>query len=182
MYYENLMSTGPGAAKYSGKHREDIRANLVRHRLAGIPLNGSDPMLLSHPPRAETITTIQGPDIGELPTQNPKYSTRKSRYVYSIIDRGYSSFMDGLAKTDIDTKSATIWEQQHHTPGEPIFVPDPEGKTEDAGVLLSVVLNGDTGTSYLLCLDARTMKEVGRADVEVAVGIGFHGRHEPLDF
>ena len=85
--------------------------------------------------------------------------------------------MDGIVKTDLETKKTTYWDHPHHTPGESIFVPDPTGNTEDAGFLLSVILDGDKGTSYLLCLDARTMKEVGRAECDVAVGIGFHGRH-----
>jgi torulene dioxygenase len=53
----------------------------------------------------------------------------------------------------------------------------PDGTEEDDGVLLVVVLDGHARNSYLLCLDARTLKEVGRADVPVAIGIGFHGAH-----
>lgn len=64
-----------------------------------------------------------------------------------------------------------------HTPGEAIFVPDPDRNEEDGGFLLSVILDGEKGTSYLLCLDAENMQEVGRAEVGVAVGFGFHGCH-----
>ena len=61
---------------------------------------------------------------------------------------------------------------------EPIFVPNPDGeKEEDDGVLLCVVLDGVKGSSYLLCLDARTMEELGRAEAEFAVALGFHGLH-----
>lgn len=56
---------------------------------------------------------------------------------------------------------------------------DPAGRAEDDGVLLSVVLDGDRGKSYLLCLDARDMTEVGRAEVDGVVGFGFHGEHVP---
>ncbi|KAL8416121.1 hypothetical protein RB596_006613 [Gaeumannomyces avenae] len=48
---------------------------------------------------------------------------------------------------------------------------------EDDGCLLSVVLDGHKGTSYLVCLDAKTMVEVGRAELDFPVGIGFHGAH-----
>lgn len=43
------------------------------------------------------------------------------------------------------------------SPGEAIFLPDPEGKGEgeDEGILLSVVLDGVAGKSYLLVLDAK---------------------------
>ncbi|OAX85540.1 hypothetical protein ACJ72_00078 [Emergomyces africanus] len=54
---------------------------------------------------------------------------------------------------------------------------DPEVLDEDDGVLLSVVLDGLKGKSYLLVLDAKSMKEVGRAEVAGPIGFGFHGTH-----
>ena len=75
------------------------------------------------------------------------------------------------------TQEPVFWREKGQSPGEPIFVADPragEGE-EDKGVLLSVVLDGYKGKSYLLVLDARTMKEVGRAAMRGAVGFGFHG-------
>ena len=42
-------------------------------------------------------------------------------------------------------------------------------------MLLSIVLDGFQGTSYLVCLDAKTMKELGRAEYDAAIGFGFHG-------
>lgn len=91
-----------------------------------------------------------------------------------------SSFFDGIAKVDMETGEYIIWGHDHHTPGEAIFVPSSaDTADEDAGHLLSIVLDGDRGTSYLLCLDARTMKEVGRADCSLPVGFGFHGQHNP---
>jgi len=44
-------------------------------------------------------------------------------------------------------------------------------------VLLIVVLDGFKGTSYLLCLDARDLKELRRVDCERVIGLGFHGAH-----
>lgn len=54
-----------------------------------------------------------------------------------------------------------------------------EEEEEDKGVLLSVVLDGVKGESYLLVLDARDLREVARADVGRGrvVGFGFHGVH-----
>ena len=108
--------------------------------------------------------------------------TRKHRYVYGVADRGKSTFFDGLVKYDTQTRTPLFWEQQGHSAGEAIFVanPDVDGEktdevNEDRGVLLSVVLNGHTNRSYLLVLDARDMTEVGRAEMEGAVGFGFHG-------
>jgi torulene dioxygenase len=179
-YYENFISSGKGVAKYAEKEmRENVTPSLVRYRLASIPSKGTIPEKELH--KAEITMTIPGPSIGELPTMNPKFSSKKARYVYSTADRGHSSLWDSIAKTDLETKEVIYWEHKNHMPGEAIFVPvpadDPTGETEDAGVLLSVILDGDKGSSYLLCLDARDMKELGRAEVDVAVGMGFHGSH-----
>lgn len=127
---------------------------------------------------AEKIFTILAPHIGELPTINPAYHTRPYRYVYSLAMSGRSTLTDSIIKTDTDTQQVLQWKNpQGHTPGEAIFVPRPGGAEEDDGMLLSVVLDGISSKSYLLCLNARTMVEVGRAEMDFAVGLGFHGVH-----
>jgi torulene dioxygenase len=85
--------------------------------------------------------------------------------------------LDGIIKYDSETGEHRIWECFAHTPGEAVFVADPEGTKEDDGVLLSVVLDGRLEKSYLLVLDARTMTEVARAEMNIPVGFGFHGKH-----
>ncbi|KAB8239757.1 carotenoid oxygenase family protein [Aspergillus alliaceus] len=174
-YYENMVSTGQGAGLYGGS-----RPRLVRYRLANVPKIGRFETSAGDAdlPRAEIMLKIEA-DIGDLPTINPKFSTKRTRYVYNVINQDKSSFADAVAKVDLETQEIRLWERERHTPGEAIFVPDGTDDAEDAGYLLSVVLNGDTGTSYLICLDARNMTEIGRADCASAVGFGFHGSHYP---
>ncbi|OIW29241.1 carotenoid cleavage dioxygenase 1 [Coniochaeta ligniaria NRRL 30616] len=129
----------------------------------------------------ERTVSILGPHSGELPTINPAYATRRSRYVYGLAARGFSTLADSLVKTDVDTGDVVFWNGPHgHTPSEAIFVARPGATAEDDGVLLVVVLDGHARGSYLLCLDARTMGELGRAHVPVAIGIGFHGAHSKM--
>jgi torulene dioxygenase len=179
LYYENLISSGPGAPKYaSGELHANANMHLARYRLANVPAAAAAKATKPGPTGvAEVLFVLPNPKIGELPTINPAYSTKKQRYVYSVVERGQSSWADGLAKTDLETKEAILWYEQGHTPGEPIFVANKTNDGEDDGYLLSVILNGIKGTSYLLCLDAKTMKEIGRAECEVPVGFGFHGTH-----
>ncbi|KJX94128.1 carotenoid cleavage dioxygenase 1 like protein [Zymoseptoria brevis] len=177
-YYDNLVSNGPNITKFLKSAKID--ATLARYKLAAVPLTAkvfSQASKTSHP--AERILAIDGGRAGDLPVTNPLYALQPHRYVWSILNRGKSSFVDGLVKTDTLTGEARVWEQDKHSPGEPIFVPRPGAEAEDEGALLSVVFNGETGSSYLLCLDARTMEEVARAEVGTAVGFGFHGRHVP---
>lgn len=169
-YYENLVFDQPGVTE-----RDPVTETprLTRYLLQGIPLAGKSFHAITAP--AKKIMDIVS---GDLPQINPRYSLQPHRFVYTVLDRGNSSFLDGLGKTDIQTGETLVWEAVRQTPGEPIFVPAPGAcADEDDGALLSVVLDGDSGSSYLLCLDARTMRETGRASVGVPVGFGFHGRH-----
>jgi torulene dioxygenase len=171
-YYENLLSTAPGNKQFQGRKGEEARGFFRRYRLPNIP---------SAPTKEKSLAVIEftAPKNAspELPTMNPKFVTQSHRYTYGIVDRGLSSLADGLVKWDSKTQSAIYWETSAHTPGEAIFVPSPDGTEEDNGVLLSVVLDGIMETSYLLCLDARTMQELGRAEVGGVVGFSFHGLH-----
>lgn len=112
-----------------------------------------------------------------LPTFNPEYATKPNRYIFAVSDRGNSRFLDGIIKNDTHTQTSIARVIHAQSPSEPIFLPDPGGIEEDDGVLLSVVLDGTKGKSYLLVLDARNFDEVGRADMEIVVPFGFHGTH-----
>ena len=73
--------------------------------------------------------------------------------------------------------STRVWRQEHCYPGEPVFVPAPNGQSEDSGVVLSVVLDAAAGNSFLLVLDAASFDEVARARVPHHIPFGFHGQY-----
>jgi len=54
--------------------------------------------------------------------------------------------------------------------------PPPAGERDDAGVLLSVLLDGRKGNSLLLALDAGSLRELARAEVPHHIPFGFHGQ------
>jgi torulene dioxygenase len=173
-YYENLLSNLPGSKAFVGTKGDSTRPMLRRFRLPSLPTTPTKAIQ-----KALIESTADKSCSPELPTINPAYLTRPHRYTYGVVDRARSSFFDGLVKYDSATKTAQFWDRQGHTPGEAIFVADPDGEHEDSGVLLMVVLDGLNGNSYLLCLDASTMLEVGRAEVDGVVGFGFHGVFAP---
>ena len=177
-YYENLLSTADGYKAYQGNRGDSARSVYRRYRLPAVP---TEPGARTSKKKAVVEFTAPFVSSPELPTFNGKYTTKPHRYTYGIVDRGLSTFVDGLVKYDSESKAHMYWEQHGHTPGEAIFVADPEGKDEDDGVLLSVVLDGNGGKSYLLCLDAKSMKEIGKAHVDGVVGFGFHGTHAPAN-
>ncbi|EAW22125.1 putative dioxygenase [Aspergillus fischeri NRRL 181] len=169
-YYEDLLSPNGEVSNFTLKRSETPMT--VRYRLPRVPKESTTRTVVA----AERVF---GFESGELPTINPRFATKRARYHYCVVNRGYTSFFDGIGKVDLETQTVQYWgsETTPHTPSEPIFIPDGTGEAEDAGYLLSVVLNGETGTSYLVCLDARTLTEVGRAEHDHAISFGLHGSY-----
>lgn len=148
--------------------------DLVRYRLNDVAIKGSSAE------RSGTAKKVMSVWSGDLPRINPQYELKPHRYVYSTLNRGKASFFDGIGKTDMQAGTTIVWEDERHTPGEPIFIPRPGATEEDDGVVLTVVFDGNASTSYLLCLDGKTLTEVARAAVHMPVGLGFHGMHVPF--
>ncbi|KAJ5237422.1 hypothetical protein N7489_007513 [Penicillium chrysogenum] len=174
VYYENLISSLDTAKTFQKKRDDSFRTSFTRFRLPAVP---STPC--TDPKKAVIEWSLCKSLSPELPTMNPKRATQKHRYAYAVTFRGEATLTDGIMKLDCDTQQVQLWACHGQSPGEPIFVANPEGTSEDDGVLLSVVLDGMRGKSYLLCLDARNLSELGRANVDGAVGFGFHGQHVP---
>jgi beta,beta-carotene 9',10'-dioxygenase len=103
-------------------------------------------------------------------------SSRPYRYAYAVSHNlNWPSLVGQLVKIDLQHKATTTWFESHTYPGEPIFVPAPHDTAEDGGVILSVVLDGAKRKSFLLVLDARSFKELGRAYLPHHVPLEFHG-------
>ncbi|KAH6605482.1 hypothetical protein Trco_004635 [Trichoderma cornu-damae] len=180
MFYYDILLDRNDATEKAMKDRQFHKS--TQHRLSRyrfrIPSEQQSPEEKASAV-AEEVLSIPGPHVGELPTIHPALAGKPYRYVYTTNSRGLCVFADSIAKTDVHTRGAVIWGgPKGHSPGEPIFVPRPGGTDEDDGVLLSVVLDGTLEKSYLLCLDARTMEELGRAEAGFAIPMSLHGAHQ----
>lgn len=92
------------------------------------------------------------------------------------IQRGTTGFYNQLTKFDVATGSVKRWHEADCYPGEPVFVAAPEASTEDAGAVLSVVFNSQSGTSSLIVLDGQSFTEIARINLPQHVPFGFHGQ------
>ena len=129
-------------------------------------------------PGTGTVTTeTLTEESTELPRINyGRCNERPYRYAWGVGMSGEGSWLDRLVKADVVERRSTIWEERGSYPGEPVFVAAPDGEAEDEGVLLSIVLDGDRGTSFLLVLDAHSLDELARAEVPHHIPFGFHGQ------
>ncbi len=101
-------------------------------------------------------------------------SGRDYRYVWGVGHRE-QVLADQLLKVDVRERTSIAWHEPGLYPGEPVFVPAPQGTSEDDGVLLSVVLDAEAERSMLVVLDAADMTEIARAQAPQAIPFGFHG-------
>jgi carotenoid cleavage dioxygenase-like enzyme len=104
------------------------------------------------------------------------YGRRNTRdYRYAYLTGADSGWIDELVKVDVTDGTRSSWSAPGCYPGEPIFVREPGMDDEDAGVVLSVVLDAGSGRSFMLVLDARTFEERARAEAPHGIPFGFHG-------
>jgi all-trans-8'-apo-beta-carotenal 15,15'-oxygenase len=129
--------------------------------------------------RLETVVS----EHFEFPTVSPHVQGYRYRFGYCAIgDITRSWFHDGVAKIAVESGQ---YEQFRFGPqcyvGEPVFVPHPRSRAEDAGWLLCEVLDGRTGLSELVVFDAQTVSSGPVASVKLGrpLPFSFHGWWQP---
>jgi torulene dioxygenase len=92
-YYENVISTGRNVQVWDDEH--PWNASFVRYRLAGVPDAGTlAPMAKDADlPKAVPDFEIMNKGVGELPTYNPNFKTKPTRYMYNVTFQGLVSFL-----------------------------------------------------------------------------------------
>ncbi|OWF35820.1 Beta,beta-carotene 15,15'-monooxygenase [Mizuhopecten yessoensis] len=115
----------------------------------------------------------------ELPVINENYRHLNYCYIYGHVinynGKGFSHM--ALVKKDVwDEAGDLMYAAPHQHFTEPWFVPNPLGKEEDDGVLMTSAFDGDMKQSYLAILDPKTMTLTNRAKMPTTVPFNFHGR------
>ena len=115
----------------------------------------------------------------ELPRTSPLRQRRADAIVYGAGVMQPGNFFDSILKIKPATGDTLWWHEPDCYPGEPVFVPAPNARTEDEGVVLSVVLDPARRRSFLLVLNGTDMSERARALVPEVISFGFHGNFFP---
>ncbi len=103
-----------------------------------------------------------------------RHNERCYRYAWGVGEDG--DWADRIIRADVLSRTSTEWHEPGCWPGEPVFVSRPDPTDEEDGVLLSVVLDGQRNTSFLLVLDAADLSELARAQVPHHIPFSFHGQ------
>lgn len=132
-----------------------------------------------HTRTADVDYAVMSDESIDLPNVNYKgYNAKPYRYAYGISEsrQHVDKLFNQLIKVDTAQRETKVWTHPDQYPNEPVFVARPDATAEDDGVILSSVLDGTTGTSYLLVLDAQSFDEMGRAQVGQHIPFNFHGQ------
>ena len=121
---------------------------------------------------------------GEFPRIDDRYAGRKQRYMYNSIARSWRFEFDfhGVIKYDIESgKAQRFIHGDTVVSGEHVFAPNPAGKAEDDGWLLTMATDRMTEKSELVILDARdlAMGPLARVHIPRRVPLGFHANWFP---
>jgi carotenoid cleavage dioxygenase-like enzyme len=163
------VSLFPDAGIVEGLYLDRLRA--------GTPIPAPELRRFTIDPEAGSVASERLTEEGlDLPRINyGRCNERPYRHVWGV-GVGGSGYLDRIVAADLETRETRVWDEEGCYPGEPVFVAEPGADAEDAGVLLSVVLDAAAGTSFLRVLDASSLAERARARAPHHLPFSFHGQ------
>ncbi|MBD2258201.1 carotenoid oxygenase family protein [Pseudanabaena sp. FACHB-2040] len=116
----------------------------------------------------------------EFPTLNPERVGLSHRYLFigATHSPTGNAPLQAILKLDLETQQEQIWSAAPRGfIGEPVFVPQPQGQSEDAGWILILVYNAERTCSDLVILDAQNLEAdpVARLKLNHHIPYGLHG-------
>ncbi|XP_028172125.1 carotenoid isomerooxygenase-like [Ostrinia furnacalis] len=122
------------------------------------------PQRLELPLDATTPARVAARPLAALGCETPRihydaFNGRPYRYFYAISSDVDAEYPGAVIKVDTWTGATLTWSSADCYPSEPVFVPAPDAKSEDDGVLLSALVYGrDARRVALLVLCARSLR------------------------
>jgi beta,beta-carotene 9',10'-dioxygenase len=110
----------------------------------------------------------------DFPSVHPRCMGQPHRYCWGA-DPWSAPGSSSLYKLDARNGSSRAARLEGWMAGEPLFVPEPGGAAEDAGVLLAVGSHLARKAAALFVVDAASMDVLAIAEAPVEVPLGFHG-------
>ena len=164
-------------SKTNASAKNDIPGSFTRYKLPFQGANATLPNGTLAVAKAELVFQLPYNCSNiELPRINPNFAGKSYQYAYGVHTEHVGYFADSLIKVDVNNREAKVWSPQtKQLPSEPVFVPAPNATDEDDGVLLTIVMDSAVKKSALTVIDPKTMQELGRAQMPIVMGYGFHG-------
>lgn len=158
----------------SGEHLHTFELRTLRKNSWEIPPNVNRRFEIHLGTNQVRVKNV-GPVGFDLPVRNPEYVGRAYRFAYGTGHLRHGDWWNSLVKVDMDTGKTWQWYEQHTWPSQPVFVANPRRRAEDDGVLMVIMLDGASARSFVLVLDAATMREVARVQLDLILPYTSHG-------
>lgn len=114
----------------------------------------------------------------DFPVINEAYRGKKYCITYGVSAFDYSR--TALVKKNVcDSNQDKVIYVENNYVSEMFFIANPKGTSEDDGVVVTNVFDGEKEQSYFLVLDAATFEELDRAYMPHAIPWAAHGMHYP---
>jgi len=125
-----------------------------------------------------TVTTLSQCRI-EVPRINDAFFWKSGyKYVYGWHATREANMPNAIAKVNVVDGSSVLWTEPNNRygvfVGEAIFVPSPDSKEEDDGVIVASGLHIQSQRAFFIVLNATTMTEIARAYDSQHLTFGFH--------
>lgn len=126
---------------------------------------------------AQRVDPVPLTDVGtELVRISPHRERRAYRYAFGVVQNDPRGFFDGIVKIDVEDGSARHFSHPDWYVTEPLFVPAPEARGEDDGVVLVLMLDARLARSRVAVLDAASLELVANAPLPQHIPFRFHGQ------
>jgi len=163
MLFENIW-----AAEETGRATSKLRRFLIE-KATGLVTETDIPRSPESSPLVDTF---------DFPTINEAYRGRRYCFAYGVIMLDYSRHH--LVKRSLcDPSKDKMLGLVNHYYSEMNFVPNPDAKEEDDGILTTVAYDGENQKSYLMILDAKDFRVRNKAFLPYRVPMHFHGNFFP---
>ncbi|GAN07383.1 carotenoid oxygenase [Mucor ambiguus] len=126
----------------------------------------------------------------ELPQVNPNYKMKNYTYIYGLGFSATSAVQEGkiwdsITKIDVHSHAVVAsWHEENCYPSEAQFIPKPmkagddKMSEEDAGVLISIVMDSARASSFILVLNAQDLSVLARVELNKLIPLSFaHGSY-----
>jgi all-trans-8'-apo-beta-carotenal 15,15'-oxygenase len=130
------------------------------------------------PDTGKVERTVLTANPGELPTIHPQRTGKTYKFVWSLskpVDAPYN-LLDAIQKTNVETGAYILQDYHPWFPGEPVFIPAPDAKTEDEGWVVFLMFDPKAQETWLFINDGKSLQEITRAKLPHNIPLGFHGK------
>lgn len=123
----------------------------------------------------ECVTHVISDDNQEFPRLHyDAVNGKKYQFLYTNSLDSEARFFNEIRKTNLDTGQIKTWKNSHYYFSEPLFIPKPNYKTEDDGIIIAIAYIANTNHSALVCLDAHELDWIAEIDLPLILPFGLH--------